>query len=233
MPRQLANPALFPAFVAQCSVAFDPNDDAALDRQFPGIAVPASLSRAVPKRRVEYCAGRYCAREALRLCSPTHAELEVGRGAHGEPLWPPGIVGAITHTHEFASAAVALKSDAHALGLDAERVTHLSADVLEYIAVPAEIAALTLTSQMSEESVASVVFSAKEALFKCLYPEVQRYFDFRDAVIETLHASGTFSARLLVELSPRLPAGARFSGRFAHGDGRVYTAVLLEPHASG
>ena len=152
----------------------------------------------------------------------------IGSGSHGEPLWPAGVVGAITHSHEFAAAAVALKRDARAIGFDAERVTQLSADVLDYIAVPAEVPALALTSRLAAHSVPSLVFSAKEALFKCLYPEVKRYFDFRDAVVEAIDPNGTFSVRLLVELTPSLPAGSRFAGRFAFADGRVYTAIVLE-----
>jgi enterobactin synthetase component D len=218
---------LFPAFVAQHSVSFDPHAEAELAR-FPSIHVPDSLARAVPKRRIEYAAGRFCAQQALLTCSPGDAPAVIGSGAHGEPLWPEGIVGAITHTQGFAAAAVALQRDARAIGLDAERLTQLSADVLDYIAVPAEIPALELISRMPADAVASIVFSAKEALFKCLYPEVQRYFDFRDALIEALSPSGTFSARLLVGLTPQLPQGSRFEGRFALAEGRVYTAIVLE-----
>jgi enterobactin synthetase component D len=229
MQRAAPSPALFPAFVAQHSLSFDPQDDSDLARQFPGIIVPESLARAVPKRRVEYCAGRYCAREALRACSPTNADRTIGSGSHGEPLWPSGVVGAITHTHEFASAAVARSDQALAIGLDAERVTKLSAEVLEHIALPGEVPALARLAQMNAESVASLVFSAKETLFKCLYAEVGRYFDFRDAIVEALDAaSGAFSVRLLVSLTPRLVEGTSFAGRFALGDGRVYTAIVVE-----
>jgi enterobactin synthetase component D len=228
-PRPVPSPALFPEFVAQHSIAFDPNDDAGLAAKFPGIALPASLARAVPKRRVEYCAGRLCAREALRACAPELADAPIASGAHGEPLWPAGVVGTITHTHEFASAAVASTRHARALGLDAERLTHLSADVLDYIALPAEVPAAALAAGMQPDAVASIVFSAKEALFKCLYPEVGRYFDFRDALIESLDAAlGTFSARLLVELTPQLTQGMRFAGRFSLAEGRVYTAIVLQ-----
>ena len=230
MPRLAPNPALFPAFVAQCSVSFDAHEASDLATQFPGIALPASLSRAVPKRRLEYCAGRFCAREALRLCSAHDADTPIGTGPHGEPLWPSGIVGSITHTHAFASAAVALTRDARAVGLDAERMTELSAEVLDYIALPAEIEALALASSMSAASLASVVFSAKEALFKCLYAEVGRYFDFRDALVDSLDAvSGRFNVRLLVPLTPRLVEGASFAGKFVLDEGRVHAGVVIEP----
>ena len=225
-PRSVPSPLLFPDFVAQHSVTFDPNDDADLARAFPGILPSASLARAVPKRRVEYCAGRFCARAALLVLLARIAPRVLA--AHGEPLWPAGFVGSITHTREFASAAVASTQHARALGVDAERITHLSADVLDYIAVPAEIPAAALASGMNPEIVASIVFSAKEALFKCLYPEVGRYFDFRDALIDSLDEAGaSFSAQLLVELTPQLTRGMRFGGRFTLGEGKVYTGIVL------
>jgi enterobactin synthetase component D len=227
MPRSAPNPALFPAFVAQYSVRFDPHDDTNLSVQFPGIELPDALGRAVSKRRVEYCAGRFCAREALRICGAVDAETAIGAGPHGEPLWPAGVVGTITHTHEFASAAVALTRDARAIGLDAERMTDLRPEVLDYIALPAEVEALTLASRLSADTVASIVFSAKETLFKCLYAEVGRYFDFRDALVDLLNPEGRFNVRLLVELTPRLVPGTSFAGRFSIADGRVHTAIVV------
>ncbi len=232
MPQPAPSPALFPSFVAQHSISFDVSS--AADRAWlltlPRGVLPETLAGAVPKRQIEYCAGRLCAREALRRCAPDLADAVIASGPHGEPLWPPGIVGTITHTHEFASAAVASTEHTSALGLDAERLSHLSADVLDYIALPAEIQAAALTAQMSAEVVASIVFSAKETLFKCLYAEVGRYFDFRDALIEALDAeTGSFNARLLVELTPRLVKGMCFEGRFVLDESRVYTGIALGP----
>jgi enterobactin synthetase component D len=232
MPKLAKNPALFPPHVAQCSVEFDPQDSTDLAEQFPGIPLPVSMVRAVRKRQTEFLAGRYCVREALRACAPEHAEAIVGTGPDREPLWPPGIVGAITHTHHFASAAVARARDVRGIGLDAERLMtdHLAARVLSQIAATDEISALVSLSQWSTSEVLTVVFSAKETLFKCLYREVRRYFDFRDAsVIAVDKELGRFSVRLLVTLTPALPAGSTFDGRFERDEGSVCTAMVLPP----
>lgn len=223
-----ANPALFPAFVAQHSVAFDAEDDADLATQFPGITIPESLARAARKRRVEYCAGRFCAREALRVCSPAYADAPIPSGPHGNPLWPCEIVGAITHTHEFASAAVALRRQARAIGLDAERVTETVLAAVDHVAARDEISALVRATCWSSASVFGVVFSAKETIFKCLYPQVRRYFDFRDVMIEALDPDkGRFSARLLVALTPTLVPGTRLNGRFERREDLVCTAMVF------
>ena len=231
LPVTAGNPAIFPSFVAQYSVTFGPDDVSDLGRYFPGITVPESLSRSAPARRAEYCAGRYCAMRALGECSQEHAGMIIPSGARGEPLWPPGIVGAITHTRNFASAAVARASQTRGIGLDSEMVREDElGDIAGYIAAPDEIAALVHSTGWSAGAVTQVVFSAKETIFKCLYPEVGRYFDFRDATVEGICVRTMgFSARLLVPLTRHLIAGTRLEGRFERRGDLVSTAIVLGP----
>jgi enterobactin synthetase component D len=227
-----AGPALFPAFVAQHTVFFDADDPADLGDQFPGVMLPPSLARAVRKRQAEFLAGRFCAREALRACAPEHAASLVAVGAHREPLWPPGIVGSITHANGFASAAVARRTQARSLGLDTERIVDPSSveSLLESIADAGELAAITRATGWATATALTAIFSAKEALFKCLFPELRRYFDFRDAWLDGLALeSGTFRIRLLTTLGPSLSAGHPFTGRFSIGPGVVHTATVLLP----
>ncbi len=223
------NPDLYPAFVVQHSIVFDVGDDVRVEDSFPGIVVPDRLSRAVLKRKLEYCAGRFCAQEALRRCSPELSEVAIGSGARGEPLWPSGIVGSITHTHGFASVAVARTSEAHAIGLDAERTINekLAGDVLEQLATPSEVASLVSGTGWSRAEVLTFVFSAKETIFKCLYPEVLRYFDFRDARIVGIETDrGRFAAELLSPLTRSLPIGTRLDGTFARRSDLVFTGMV-------
>jgi len=221
------NPPLFPPFVSQHSVTFD-KDAPDLGAQFPGVVLPDSLSRAVPKRKAEFLAGRFCAREVLRVVAPEHAESPIAIGKNREPLWPLGIVGAITHTMDFASVAVARARDALGIGLDAERVmTDENAErLLDKIAAPEEIAGMKRKTGWGTGIALTVTFSAKESVFKCLYPQVQRYFDFSDAWIE-IQDGGRFSARLLNTLTPSLTAGRTFEGRFEQNTVSVCTGMVL------
>src|SRR5690242_7832438 len=62
------------------------------------------VKNAVEKRIAEFCAGRHCAREALRALGRTPgAILAEGRA----PIWPDGVVGAITHCTGYCGAVVA------------------------------------------------------------------------------------------------------------------------------
>jgi enterobactin synthetase component D len=228
MPSSTRNPALFPSFVAQHTVLFDPEDPADFAEQFPGVMLPSSLARAVRKRQAEFLAGRFCARQALAVCAPEHEAATISVGAHREPEWPHGIVGAITHTHGFASVAVARAEAARGLGLDAERVMpeEQAERLIEQIAAPGEVEAVARATGWSPAKTLTAIFSAKETVFKCLYPEVRRYFDFRDAWVDAFD-DGRIHAHLLTTLTPALPAGHTLAGRYELGDGSVCTAMVV------
>ena len=73
----------------------------------------AQIRGAGRSRRQEFTAARTCARQALReLGLPETAIL---RGEHREPLWPPGIVGSITHCALYSAAVVAWARDFRSL----------------------------------------------------------------------------------------------------------------------
>ncbi len=95
------------------------------------IPLPSSLTTAVAKRRSEYLAGRWCAREALAMLGvPGLPAL----GRDRSPQWPGGTLGSITHSQGIAEVMVA---DAHhwlAVGLDTER--WLSAEIASCAPVP-------------------------------------------------------------------------------------------------
>lgn len=219
--------SLFPSYVSTCAVGFDSQRDGSSPRPF-GIELPAALSNAVPKRRASFAAGRWCAREALRVLAPGGAyEIPIGR--QREPLFPPEFVGTISHTDEIAAAAVASASRARGLGLDiehwmdAETATSVRAQVL----VHGESDRLQAQTGWSSERVTTVVFSAKEALFKCLFPTVQTYFDFQDAELTAIDPSaGRFEVCLRVPLAGGLRAGDTFDGRFQVADGYVVTTLV-------
>jgi enterobactin synthetase component D len=219
--------------VSQHSVEFDPDGGTDLSLDFPGIVLPASLAQAVRKRQAEFLAGRHCAREAIRVIAPEYARSPIiGIGRNREPIWPPGIVGTITHTSRYASVAVARSSDAAGLGLDVERLiaADVAARLRDHIAAPEELAALALATGWSMPLLLTVVFSAKETLFKCLYPQVGHYFDFRDAAVTAIDDTlCRMSVCLLVTLTAELPAGHQLHGRFERNEATVSTAMVLPP----
>lgn len=223
------HPRLFPDGVAYREAAYDA-DDAWLAAAAATIVLPPSLHGAVDKRRREFIAGRACARDAIRIIAPELAEQAVSIGNNREPLWPRGLVGALTHSHGFVAAAVGRAADYRGLGLDSERIieAELAASVAEMVATPEELAAIERATRLPTAVALTLLFSAKESIFKCLYPLVGRYFDFLDAELQAADVpSSTFAATLRVDLSPELRRGLPLPGRFALRDDRVITAMHL------
>lgn len=78
--------------------------------------LPQALRHATQKRQREFLAGRWCAKQALQGLGTglTHVAM-----AEDRPLIRPGgVVGSITHTGDFAAAAVAWAADIAGLGIE-------------------------------------------------------------------------------------------------------------------
>jgi 4'-phosphopantetheinyl transferase EntD len=212
-----------------CSEAFDDPPDAVL---FP--EEEAVISQAVEKRRREFRTVRHCARRALReLGLPPVAVLP---GEHREPLWPPGVVGSMTHCAGYRAAAVAHRCDLVTVGIDAEPHEPLPPDVIDGIALDGELVQLAkLVVAKGAVCWDRVLFCAKETVYKAWFPLTHCWLDFQEANITISpatidHTEGTFSARLLVT-GPMI-AGKEltgFDGRWLISDGLVITAIALSP----
>jgi enterobactin synthetase component D len=227
---RLTNPEIFPRFVAQFSIDAAQASIDMLSQLMPQLVMPPRLQTAVRSRQLDFIAGRYCARQALRRLAPSLAEQVITMSDFGVPGWPSGIAGSITHTSGFVAAAVAFRRDALGLGIDAEQIMNITVaeDISEMVASAKELALVERTSQFSFGEMVTFIYSAKEALFKCLYPVVGAYFDFLDLEIMEVDVTiRQFRARLLTGISPVFRPGFPLRGRFDVAYGCVHTGVVL------
>lgn len=177
-----------------------------------------ALGEAVDARRREFTTGRACARQALaRLGLPA---APIASGPRGEPLWPAGVVGSITHCARYRACAVAHAHDVRAIGIDAEPDAPLPAGVLATIAGERERRALPrLDGGVCWDR---VLFSAKEAAYKACFALTGGGLRFDDADVRIDAPGGTFAVRLL---GPGRPQA--LCGRWIARDGIVVTAVVV------
>jgi 4'-phosphopantetheinyl transferase EntD len=197
-------------------VCVEARDDADVDL-FPEEATV--VARAVPKRRREFTTGRACARLALgRLGLP---ESAVGSGAHGEPLWPRGVVGSLTHCTGFTACAVARSDALTALGIDAEPDAPLPEGVREDVLHGREREEVASGAWRDVVHLDRLVFSAKEAVYKAWFPLAGRRLGFEDVELD-VRLDGGFSAAVLVP-----GPAAEFRGRWVAANGLVCTAVVM------
>jgi enterobactin synthetase component D len=206
----------------QCAVQSDPEQLESFNAS--GIELAPSLQGAVLKRKIEYLAGRFCARAALRAAgclTPIDMPINGDRSA----AWPAGWAGAISHCDDIAVAIAAPASDYCGLGVDVERLP----DALGF--VPDARLMLTATERFllsgltTRDRVARMLaFSLKESAFKCI--SHGEMLDFHDVtIVAASRRTQEMTLALRAGAHSRYPYGARLRGRCTISRHHVLTAV--------
>jgi len=126
------------------------------------------VERAVLKRRREFAAGRHCARAALaRLGVPA---CSIPSGPDRLPRWPEGFVGSIAHGGGTCLVGVAPRRLARSLGLDVERADAVDSSLTPLVCGARELECARAASGFETQRTVALLFSAKEAVYKCCYP---------------------------------------------------------------
>jgi 4'-phosphopantetheinyl transferase EntD len=212
---------VLPAVVATAELYEDPPELAPLPEEEPLIA------RSVVKRRNEFVTVRYCARRALsELGLPP---VPILKGDKGEPCWPDGVTGSLTHCEGFRGAVVGRLTDVRSLGIDAEPHDVLPNGVLGAISLPAERQQLAqLSGQLHWDR---ILFCAKEATYKAWFPLTHRWLGFEDAhitfAVDGSGDGGSFESTILID--PAAESGPplnTLAGRWTVRGGLVLTAIV-------
>jgi 4'-phosphopantetheinyl transferase EntD len=187
------------------------------------------IGNAVQSRREQFSAGRWLARHAwAELGQAPVALLNDERRA---PIWPSGIVGTITHTQSWCAVAVARQSEISGIGADVEAATPLDVSLWERVCRPEEREILLGHPAELRGLLAKAVFSAKESIYKALFPQVRLFLDFQAMRIELSPTNApelwTWWAELQVPWG-HLSRGQRLGPGGLSMDGRlIVTAVIV------
>jgi 4'-phosphopantetheinyl transferase EntD len=186
------------------------------------------IARSVAKRRNEFVTVRYCARIALAEIG--FPPVPILKGEKGEPCWPEGVVGSLTHCTGFRGAVVGRNDAVRSVGVDAEPHDVLPDGVLNAISLPAErdeLAALPAGVHWDR-----ILFCAKEATYKVWFPLTKRWLGFEDAHItfevDGSGSAGSFESTILVDGATLSgPPLSSLAGRWSVDRGLVLTAITL------
>jgi len=176
------------------------------------------LADAGRKRKADHLAGRIAAFHAL------NGQTVPGIGNNGEPLWPTGITGSISHS---GTQAVAICRQNGLTGIDCEAIIDEkeSREIQDGVIHPQEAQLLT-QSGLPFDLAFTLTFSAKESLFKALFPQVQAWMGFDSARITALNAD-----TLTLTLTRPLPPFAQnqpFTLHWCRLDAMVVTLICDE-----
>jgi len=178
---------------------------------------------AVEGRRREFAAGRLLARSLLSSLGAGTAPLI--NGPDRAPVWPPGIVGSIAHCPSLCAVAVGKSPAIFALGIDVEPAIALPDGVANQVLSAVERGAIARLPTALQPVADRLIFSAKEATYKALYPSTRHFLDFADLHVE-LGAAGDFIATVT---RPVPFARTQIRGRYRIDGLHMATAVVLRP----
>jgi 4'-phosphopantetheinyl transferase EntD len=147
-------------------------------------------------------------------------------GQRGEPIWPPGVVGSLTHCTGYRAAALARAREFASIGIDAEPHGSLPDGVCGIIARPEETDALAgLATAVPGVHWDRLLFSAKESIYKAWFPLTGLWLGFEDAWVTIDPADGTFAVQLMIPG----PLTA-LAGRWAVRHGLILTSIVVPVH---
>ena len=122
----------------------------------------------------------------------------VPRCERGLPVWPGGLLGSISHTAEYAWAAVVRKQQVAGVGVDCEGLlaTAVASELWQLVGTAGERDLLSGAFGFTEA--VTILFSAKEAIYKCLNPVTGWALDFSDVKLVGF-AGGSLQAEVSAE----------------------------------
>jgi 4'-phosphopantetheinyl transferase EntD len=177
----------------------------------------------VERHRLEHLVGRDLGSHLMRQLeaggdAPLGIDTPIGRGTNGEPLFPSGVVGSIAHSAGLVAAAVATRrSGVLAVGLDVHPATPLPGDVGDIVGGGRELRGAPALA--AQGMATSVLFSAKECVFKAWFPLTGSWLEYEDVTVR-LRDDGTF--RVDDPATPGL-----WHGRWQIADGMIRSAATI------
>lgn len=187
------------------------------------VAFPQSLTSSVIKRRAEYLAGRVAA-QTLLIKEGNNKKVALNHDR--SPQWPAGWHGSISHTEKYATAVIAPQSTGFNLGIDTENLIPKTLESTANVFTTETEQQFLVNSGIDYHLALLITFSAKESLYKALYPVVKLFFGFESAIITQINSlHQTFTLQLTAPLADTFSAGDCFSGHYYFENNRVTTLI--------
>ncbi len=179
------------------------------------------------KRRDEFTLGRICAHKALSRFG-LESETILRNSETREPCWPNSVWGSISHSAGFAAVAVGLKKEINGIGIDLESISSsIDIKISRHVCVASELEWLGSLKIKQARRALRIIFSAKESIFKCLYPRTKTYFSFKDAEVSLDDDEKKFSFKILKSFPYKIQQNFPQQGRYSEMDKMLLTSVYI------
>lgn len=190
------------------------------------IDLPPTLLKSHNTRKCHFFTGQYISKIALNDLKSD--SLTVQRHEDGYPLWPNRFSGSISHTKGLACCAIS--NTIKFVGVDVQiKIADSALLLIENRALSSdEQHHIASTNVFDQSTAVTLIFSAKEAIFKAIYPNVRIMFSF-----DTLKLIPPFNNELLTfelthSLSSKYKRGMRCSAFLYVAKGHVVTWSVVD-----
>ncbi len=133
-----------------------------------------------------FVSGRRCVRALQKQLNLSEFELEPGEFG---PIWPGDLVGSISHSRELVAATIL--RDVVGVGIDIEYERRLRVDAARRVVTREEYSRYSAVPDFDW----TLLFSAKESVFKAISPLARRYIGFQEVELFLDETTRSFSVR--------------------------------------
>jgi 4'-phosphopantetheinyl transferase EntD len=195
-----------------------------------GVACDAELTALAEDASFSVRRARRKQRAVLRAMAQVGGPARVPEiGSSGEPVWPAGWVGSISHAEPYSVAVVAPARDARAVGVDLQTDHAVSKAFAARVCSERELQGLRAFGADAEQ-LSAVVFSAKEAVYKLRFPLSREAWSLRRA---SVHLNACDFVATFRDAAPPFPQGFEVSGEWRRQRGVILTGTWLPSGARG
>lgn len=185
------------------------------DIKYLDVDIPNRFDKVVRKRKTEFAVGRFLSTLLLEGYGVKTRAIDVGTG--GEPIWPDNFIGSISHSEGVTICCVLRLSRFQYIGIDVE----LALNRKEYLVIANEVLRVEefkFFEQCSipNEIITTIIFSAKEALFKAIYRDINQNLSFSTfEVVAWDEVNQAIVLKLTRHLAAFFPKGRCFECKYA------------------
>lgn len=190
------------------------------------LALEDKIKHFHPERRLEFQLSRYAA--FLLYKELTNKSLEqLNSNIDNSLNWPSEVVGSISHSREFVIVAMGFTEKLSSIGIDIERIGRIKENLNRIILNEFD---LKIHSQLTNDVLFTLIFSAKESLYKALRPLAGVFFGFDAAHVSAIdYDHGEFIISLNFDLPNGFTKewGSKIKGHFKIHENNILTSIEI------
>lgn len=177
----------------------------------------SELKSFAQKRKDDFLSGRFIAHYALKKLIPGHTMDKIARSESGRPIFQNSLKGSIAHSDQYACAYITTETDISAVGIDVESLFDQDTYSKMNKVVFTNNELDRIKRSRDPLLISTIIFSAKESLYKCIHQRYKRFIDFKEVeTIGTNQEERSFKLRIDKEI---------ISGNFYVEGNSIFTVI--------